>query len=67
MRVENKLSYKFLEILTKGPILKIIWITKLPHVTGSQSSRFCLDSRLLQDIEGTSRPNSYAIHHRKEE
>ena len=33
MRVENKLSYKFLEILTKGPILKIIWITKLPHVT----------------------------------
>jgi len=32
MRVENKLSYKFLEILTKEPILKIIWITKLPHV-----------------------------------
>ena len=32
-----------------------------------QSSRFCLDSILLQDIEGTSRPNSYAIHYRKEE
>ncbi len=32
MRVENKLSYKFLEILTKEPILKIIYIAKLPHV-----------------------------------
>jgi len=32
MRVENKLSYKFLEILAKEPILKIICITKLPHV-----------------------------------
>gem|GEM_PF-1833721 len=40
MRVENKLSYKFLEILTKGPILKIIWITKLPHVTGRSKFTF---------------------------
>ena len=61
MRVENKLSYQ-------RAYFKNNLDNKTPscHLAG-QSSRFWRDSILLQDIECTSSPNSYAIHHRKEE